>query len=86
MNKKLSHEEQEKIAKDAEAGYAKTAKQMLEANQIKFEITKMYSEALGRLHESVFVALYPEVSEDARKLLFADVRAAQDKAVKKKGK
>jgi hypothetical protein len=72
-------------AKIAEAKQAHNEKQV-EANCINFKLAKLDADAIGEDHEAVFTSQHPQVSEDVKAMLFAEVRAAQAKAAKKKGK
>jgi hypothetical protein len=72
-------------AKIAEAKQAYCEKQC-EAQRINFKLAQRDAEAIGEDHEAVFTSKHPQVSEDVKAMLFAEVRAAQAKAVKKKAK
>lgn len=72
-------------AKIAEAKQASNEKQV-EANRINFKLAQRDAKAIGEDHEAVFTSKHPQVSEDVKAMLFAEVRAAQAKAAKKKGK
>jgi hypothetical protein len=65
-------------AKIAEAKQAHNEKQV-EANRINFKLAKLDADAIGEDHEAVFASKYPQVNEDVKAMLFAEVRAAQDK-------
>jgi len=65
-------------AKITEAKQAYCEKQC-EANRINFKLAQRDAEVIGEDHEAVFTSKHPEVSEDVKAMLFAEVRAAQDK-------
>jgi hypothetical protein len=65
-------------AKIAEAKQANNEKQV-EANRINFKLAKLDADAIGEDHEAVFTSKHPQVNEAVKAILFAEVRAAQDK-------
>jgi hypothetical protein len=72
-------------ARVAEATKAHCEKQC-EANRINFKLAKLDADAIGEDHEAVFTSKHPQVGEDVKAVLFAEVRAAPLKLAKKKAK
>jgi hypothetical protein len=67
-------------------GYKAYCEQQCDANRINFKLAKLDADAIGEDHEAVFTSKHPQVGEDVKAVLFAEVRAAPLKLAKKKAK